>query len=70
MIKFNSTNEERAKFVDTLPKGSTVHVVGDSLRFTVPNDGFEKLIAYVVKMGSWIHSDYKPVTKKRKARNA
>jgi len=45
----------------------TVHSESDFVAYTIPADGFHKLVGYECDRGSWVHVDYR-VKQKRKKR--
>lgn len=46
-----------------------VHYIGNTTRYCVPDDGFQKLIAYETPKGYWVHKDYRKDSNKKTKQN-
>ena len=50
-----------------LPDNHTKHNIGERIvAYTIPADGFEKLIGYSTDKGDWTHKNYRTEPKKSK----
>jgi hypothetical protein len=53
-----------------LPDDVVKHELNNTVLYTVPADGFAKLIGYESQKGSWIHRDYRVENLKKKDKKA
>ena len=47
-----------------LPNDAVKHELGEVTAYTIPVDGFQKLIAYNGPRGNWVHQDHRVKNKK------
>jgi hypothetical protein len=49
-----------------LPQDYNVHKIGNAKAYTIGADKFEKLIVYMTPKFTWVHKNFKTISKKRK----
>jgi hypothetical protein len=49
-----------------LPDDAIEHDLGEAKAYTIPANGFQKLIAYANGDNTWVHQDYRLKTKTKK----